>query len=334
MWIDNDGRFTRHSFGVEYDLLPKGVYSLKYAPMSPMYLKKESDEFSLPDKIYGHDFFPERVIKTFNSKNSNLGVLFCGIQGTGKTIQAKQICNLSGLPVIIVNEHFDEGKDLVNFISSVQQPVVVMIDEYEKIFNTGDGLLSMMDGAMGGVYPRLFLLTANDANVSPALLDRPSRIYYYKKFGNLSIETIEEVLLDLLDNRAFLNDLIEYFSELKIVTIDIVKTVVDECNLFNEPPSKFKNIFNASSRNKNTWTIVNVETKETFYNCAIYPKFPFIKQSGFDVSVSTRYDDFNLGIVASFDPKTSRFVTDQGTFMVSNNISFENFNMERFNVTV
>jgi SpoVK/Ycf46/Vps4 family AAA+-type ATPase len=257
MWNSSGNKFTFYDKGDAFDLLPKGIYTLEYGPFNTMYLSKSKEKFEFPYKIYGHDGFPERVVKTFNEVTGNLGVMLCGLKGTGKTVQAEQIANISNLPVIVVSQQFDSGKDLIKFLSMVEQPVVVMIDEYEKIFGSSDGLLSLMDGAMSGSQRRLFVLTANDLFVADALLDRPSRIHYLKRFKNLGVDIIKEVVDDMLQFPEHRESVVEYLKNLEILTIDIVKTVLQEVNRFNESPEVFKDYLNISMRQPGRWDVKN-----------------------------------------------------------------------------
>ncbi len=63
----------------------------------------------------------------------NMGVLLNGVKGTGKSVTAKLICNelKNFLPIIIVDKAY-EG--LPQFISKIQQEVIIFIDEFEKVF--------------------------------------------------------------------------------------------------------------------------------------------------------------------------------------------------------
>lgn len=77
-------------------------------------------------------------------------MLLTGIKGSGKTVTSKQICNRLGLPVIVVPKNFER---LTPFLNDIKQNVIVLFDEYEKIFKDEDAiLLPLMDGAMSSKY--------------------------------------------------------------------------------------------------------------------------------------------------------------------------------------
>ena len=77
-------------------------------------LNRIGDRFDFDFKLYelGTDPIIRLVKKTWESRtfvegNKNLGVIFNGIKGTGKTLSAKLLCNAIGLPVVIVQNSSD-----------------------------------------------------------------------------------------------------------------------------------------------------------------------------------------------------------------------------------
>lgn len=77
-------------------------------------------ELNLPKKVYStktDDIFKKRIITYFNKANTNTtGVMLAGTKGTGKTVMAKILAKESGLPIIVVNPDYPEGK-LIKFLS-------------------------------------------------------------------------------------------------------------------------------------------------------------------------------------------------------------------------
>ena len=77
-------------------------------------LVKIDDSFKFDYKIYnfgGQDMF-EKIEAIWNSdlyteNNKNLGIIYNGTKGTGKTVSAKLLCNKLGLPVILVNHTYE-----------------------------------------------------------------------------------------------------------------------------------------------------------------------------------------------------------------------------------
>ena len=85
---------------------------------------------------------------------------------------------------------------------------------------------------------------SNTLYVNENLLARPSRIRYLKVFGNLELPIIFEILDDLLINKAHKDSLITYISSLEIITVDIVKAIIEECNIHDCPAEDFQDFFN------------------------------------------------------------------------------------------
>ena len=77
------------------DNLPKRVYTMRYDPdRREIFLEDFADEFRFDFKVYGLESkLVNHIMKTFESTSSNLGILFNGTKGTGKTLTAKVIAN-------------------------------------------------------------------------------------------------------------------------------------------------------------------------------------------------------------------------------------------------
>jgi hypothetical protein len=235
-------RYYLDNPSVEADILENKVYNLNMDGLGRFYLSLVSDNFEFDYKIYGlEDKLIKRVCKTYNNTTRNLGVLLNGLKGTGKTVTAKLISNSLEQPVIIVDKHLDGTH---NFLNSIPQNITVFIDEYEKIFGDSSDMLTIMDGAMNSSYRRLFLLTTNQLYVDDNLIQRPGRIRYLKKFGDLTPEIVSEIVDDFLIHKQFRNECIEFASTLQCITVDIVKSVVQEVNIHEESPTEFQDVFN------------------------------------------------------------------------------------------
>lgn len=225
------------------------VYNVMIDPQSKeLYLMELYKSFSFDFKVYGLERkFIDKVLKAYKKTKGNFGVLMNGIKGTGKTITAKILANELGLPVLIVSQNFPGLND---FLADIHQDIVVMIDEYEKAFDgsvTEDdygfeqkegssSLLTIMDGVYKNNHRKMFLLTTNKMWINENMLNRPGRIRYLKLFGDLTYAQITEIIDDCLEYPEYKKEIITFMKPLKIVTADIVKAVVSEVNIFNEPP--------------------------------------------------------------------------------------------------
>lgn len=226
-------------------LLPSpgnGIFRIYEEPRTKrLGLEKIDDTFTFKFKIYDLDCedIMARVIRTWTSElfaasNKNLGVIFNGLKGTGKTIAAKLLCNRIGLPVIVISKPL-EG--MLEFIQSLCFESIILIDEAEKTFNEDrDVLLKMIDGVYNN-QRKLYILTTNKLTVNENLLGRPGRIRYIKEFTNLSGKAINEIIEDNLADMSLKDGILKLIDTLEISTIDILKAIIDECNIMGEVPS-------------------------------------------------------------------------------------------------
>lgn len=242
-WINNNG--ILYPIPGYATLLPapgNGVFRIyEDIPTERLGLEKIDETFTFGFKIYDLDCeqIMQRIIKTWSSElfinsNKNLGVIFNGLKGTGKTIAAKLLSNRIGLPVIVISKPI---KGMLEFIQSLCFECIILIDEAEKTFKEEqEVLLKMIDGVYNSTR-KLYLLTTNKLTVDENLLGRPGRIRYIKEFGNLSTKAVNEVIDDNLSDPALKVDILKLVDTLEISTIDILRSIIDECNIIGEVPS-------------------------------------------------------------------------------------------------
>ena len=249
-WINESGTFFPVSGDTRLLESPgSGVFvvvQISTPMMKRIGLKKIGERFDFDFKLYelGTEPIIRLVKKTWESEtfidgNKNLGIIFNGIKGTGKTISAKLLCNAIGLPVVIVQNNC-EG--LLPFLQSLNFECVVFIDEAEKTFKKGeddDILLRLIDGVYNACR-RLYILTTNQLTLNDNLLGRPGRIRYRFEFSNLLPEAIEEYLKDNLKSELVdqKEKILQQIDLLEISTIDILKALVDEVNIHGQLPEK------------------------------------------------------------------------------------------------
>ena len=225
----------------------KGVFNVVKSqnPMDArLGLQRIGDTFEFNFKIYelGCEEMLQTIRKTWESEvfvrgEKNLGVIFNGLKGTGKTLSAKLLCNALDLPVVIVQYPY-EG--LVNFLQSLCFECIVFIDEAEKTFKKGeddDVRLRLIDGVYNQTR-KLYILTTNQLTLNDNLLGRPGRIRYRFEFGNLLPKAVKDYLDDnLLPEYANQRkSILEQVDLLEISTIDILKALVDEVNIHGRLP--------------------------------------------------------------------------------------------------
>ena len=112
-------------------------------------LRRIADEFTFDFKIY--DLGCEDIFSlvedrwnspSFKESGRNLGVIFNGLKGTGKTIAAKILSNRLRIPVVIVS---NSQPGLVDCIQSIEFECVVLVDEAEKMMSKSLVLQSLPD---------------------------------------------------------------------------------------------------------------------------------------------------------------------------------------------
>jgi SpoVK/Ycf46/Vps4 family AAA+-type ATPase len=233
IWIQDGNTFIKGSATTKAhpEGLPKGIYEVKES-MTGYYLNRLGDSFVFNYKLYGiNSEFIDHFVKTYNNTTGNLGVLFNGIKGTGKTVTAEELCNRIGLPVIIVKS-CKEVDDMLKFLATqINFDCIFFFDEYEKEFRESSSVLSFMDGVHNSQYRKIFLLTTNELEINNNLLGRPSRIRYVRSFGNLPEETTLELLNDILIDKDAIEPVLDLIRQMQIVTVDLVKALAQEVNI-------------------------------------------------------------------------------------------------------
>ena len=219
-----------------------GIFRIYENPLTKrLGLEKIDDTFRFDFKIYDLDSeeIISKIIMTWSSdlfreSNKNLGVIFNGLKGTGKTIAAKLLCNRIGLPVIVISKPVD---GMLEFIQSLHFESIILIDEAEKTFREEqEVLLKMIDGVYNDMR-KLYILTTNKLSIDENLLGRPGRIRYIKEFSNLSAKAVNDVIDDNLKDTSLKEEVLKVVDSLEISTIDILKAIIDECNIMGSVPS-------------------------------------------------------------------------------------------------
>ena len=83
----------------------------------------------------------------------------------------------------------------------------------------------------------MYILTTNKLSIDENLLGRPGRIRYIKEFSNLSAKAVNDVINDNLKDISLKEEVLKVVDSLEISTIDILKAIIDECNIMGAVPS-------------------------------------------------------------------------------------------------
>lgn len=240
--------FKPNTQGIEANLEGGKVYNILVDSYTDAITIKESTALQLPSKVYSSDKddkFINKVLNAFDkSEKGFTGVMLSGLKGSGKTITAKRIAVESGLPIILVTNWLSPRilSKVVGGLGDLS--VCFLFDEFDKIaedYNTSY-LLQTLDGvATNGKH--LIVFTCNDVEeISDHLVDRCSRVRYWKDFDTLPTSTVLNVLEDRLNEpkeaQALCDFIMEHFNT---ISFDNVITFVDEVN--NNPTDTFEELF-------------------------------------------------------------------------------------------
>ena len=220
-----------------YKQLPLGTYEVGFSKMTGFFLTAHSDLTVNEEKIYGSTPTKvEKVLRSFQLVDRNFGVILSGRKGIGKSLFARQLAIRAkeyNLPLLIVPCYIP---GIADFISSVQQEVIVLFDEFEKTFGSHDGcdpqeeMLSLFDGIDNG--KKLFIITCNEVHkLNSYLINRPGRFHYHFTLGNPNAQEIKEYMTDKLkpEYHNIIDKLIGFSMNVDL-TYDVLRAIAFEIN--------------------------------------------------------------------------------------------------------
>ena len=240
--------FKFNTEGLECDLEPGKVYNVKIDRFSDSVSLEEVDPFILPNKVYITDKdqkFIDKVLKRYKESDAGFtGVMLAGVKGSGKTITAKIIANSSHLPIINIGKNINPYylTKLVQKLGDTN--VCFFFDELDKVLEDYDdsALLQILDGS-DTVGKHLILFTCNEQDdISEYLIDRCSRIRYWKEFDELSPSMVQLILEDTLTEKKEAKSLQDFINEnFAVKSFDNIMSFVKEVNAF--PTDTFEDLF-------------------------------------------------------------------------------------------
>lgn len=234
--------------------LPVGTYNIVFHPAYG-YGLKPIDHMALPTKLYGSlGRYADRILSTFGARSAATGVLAVGEKGSGKSLLAKLLSARlrdANISTLVCNSEFC-GDKFNTFIQSIEQPAMVLFDEFEKTYHERteqQKLLTLLDGT----FPtkKLFMLTVNDAlAVNSHMLNRPGRLYYSLKFTGLEESAIRDYAMDTLANKEHMDDLLMVASSFQSLNFDMLKAIIEEMNRYQDTASNVIKMLNATPANE------------------------------------------------------------------------------------
>lgn len=229
--------------------LPAGNYVIKKDEMTGQLFLEQIDKFEIKGKIYGDTVKrADRILYAFEDRPATTGVMLTGEKGSGKTLLAKMLSVKGyerGMPTIVINAPWC-GDQFNAFIQSIEQPVIVVFDEFEKVYDEQEqeAMLTLLDG----VYPtkKLFILTCNDkCRVNQHMRNRPGRIFYSLEYKGLESDFIREYCEDNLNAKEHIEKIVGIAGTFDQFNFDMLKALVEEMNRFGETPQEAMTMLNA-----------------------------------------------------------------------------------------
>lgn len=231
-----------------FDSIPVGNYKVCFHTMMGFYLE-DADDFKLNEKPYGkHPLKIAKVLKLYENIERSAGIILSGKKGMGKTLFARLLSAAfaeRGLPTIIIADAFP---GITDFIESIKQEVVVLFDEFEKVFDSGEGhrhngenkpsgkesqekMLGLFDGI--SQTKRMYVVTVNEIRkVNQYMMNRPGRFHYHLQFNYPSLEEIELYLKDkLLPEFQNQISLVKRFSNRFDLNYDSLRAIAFDLNM-------------------------------------------------------------------------------------------------------
>jgi hypothetical protein len=221
--------------GINHKKLPPNTYAVKFSIISGFYLELMPD-FKLPDKIYGDaEKRANRILNTYQDRKQNTGVLLQGTKGSGKTVLSKLVslqAKKLGFATIVINTAFPDMDNFKTFMSTLGN-VVVVLDEYEKVFNEEQQelMLTLLDGTM--TTNQLFILSCNSfSRLDKNLINRPGRIFYFYSYNGLDEKTIKDYCEENLIRKELIKDILVLSFTIQDFTFDLLTALVEDLNRY------------------------------------------------------------------------------------------------------
>lgn len=219
------------------DTLPPGNFIVIETMQGLMF--KKVDPFGAPGRMYGKiTSRADRIMSTFLDRPRTTGVLLSGEKGSGKSQLARNISYAGyekNIPTILVNAPLF-GDAFNNLLASIEQPAIVLMDEFEKVYaheEHQEQVLTLLDGVM--TSKKLFVLTVNDKwRVNSHMKNRPGRIFYSIEFDGLETEFVREYCEDNLKDKAEIENILKVAMMFTAFNFDMLKALVEEMNRYDE----------------------------------------------------------------------------------------------------
>lgn len=227
--------------------LPLGTYIVQATPEGTLFLARV-EEMKNPSRMYGGvENRAKRIINTFEQRPGTTGVLLDGEKGTGKSLLAREIsiqAGKHGYSTLLINAPW-RGESFNRFIQALQHPVVLVFDEFEKVYDSEQQqeILTMLDGTFES--KKLCVFTVNDPyRIGTYMMNRPGRIYYRYSYAGLDEQFVREYCVDNLHNQAHIDQVVAAAAMFPAFSFDSLKAMVEEMNRYSETAAEVLSVLN------------------------------------------------------------------------------------------
>jgi hypothetical protein len=123
---------------------------------------------------------------------------------------------------------------LTKYFSDFRSDIRIIFDEFDKYTDKNwstTPMLEFLDGIQK-TCRKLVIYTCNDDSVvNDFMVDRPSRIRYYRKFDTMNEEMVKEIVTDSIDNKSRIDEVVNFItSSVKLLSYDVVTALITEIN--------------------------------------------------------------------------------------------------------
>lgn len=190
--------------------LETAFYEVGVSKKNGFFLEEKANDLLQADKIYGKlPSFCKRAYECFLEGEGNLGILFSGPAGNGKTLAASVLareCLRNGIPVVKA-EAYHPG--IGEFLMLFENTVMFWFEDFDLNFvqiqpaagrvSPQTELLKLFDTK--GREKKLFVVTCREiVAMEDTLLNRPERVRYHFYLDNPTVAAAKEYFKEQIGN--------------------------------------------------------------------------------------------------------------------------------------